>query len=287
MSDQVRTRNNTAIVVDSTADLPDSLAADSNLSMVPLNVHFGDETFRDWVDIRPREFYARLRTASRLPTTSQPPAGAFIEEYRRLRRRFDHVYSVHLSSRLSGTLESATVAQREVDGVTVIDSEMVTLAVALLVQRLLARLDAGTTHEDILAYAERYRREAGRLFALDTLEYLQRGGRIGRASGMAGSLLQIKPVLTFTDGVVDAYKKVRGERKVMATMREYFLERTNPGSPVYVAVAHSDAPARAEEMVALVQNTDRQVEISLVGEIGSVIGTYAGPGAVALFFCQE
>ncbi|MCZ7661966.1 MAG: DegV family protein [Thermoleophilia bacterium] len=287
MSDATRTRENTAIVVDSTADLPDVLLADPNLSMVPLNVHFNDDTFRDWVDIRPREFYARLRKAPKLPTTSQPSAGSFIEVYRGLKERFDHIYSIHLSGKLSGTLASATLAQDEVEGVTVLDSQVVTVAIALLAQRLLVRLGAGTTHDEIVAYVERYRRESGRLFVLDTLEYLQKGGRIGRASGMAGSLLNIKPLLTFTEGEVDAYKKVRGERKAMAAMIDYFTSRTVPDRPVHTAMAHADAPARAEEMLRLVRATGRKVDPVLLGEVGSVIGTYAGPGAVALFFIQE
>ena len=104
---------------------------------------------------------------------------------------------------------------------------------------------------------------------------------------MAGSLLTIKPLLTFTEGEVDAYKKVRGERKAMAAMIDYFTSRTVPDRPVHTAVAHADAPARAEEMLRLVRATGRKVDPVLLGEVGSVIGTYAGPGAVALFFIQE
>lgn len=280
-------RTNTAIVVDSCADLPDEVIADPNLAMVPLKLHFGDDTFRDWIDIRPAEFYARLRKADRLPTTSQPSAGEFQSEYRRLRERFDHIFSIHLSDRLSGTFSSATLAKEGFAGITVVDSEMASLAVGLLVHRLLGLLDRGTTRGEFLEYIDRYRREAGRLFLLDTLEYLQKGGRIGKASSVAGSLLHIKPLLTFSDGIVDAYKKVRGERKAMIAMQEYLLEHTQPGSPVRVCIAHGDAPDRGEELAALVQATDRIIDICLRGEVGAVIGTYAGPGAVALFFIQE
>jgi len=280
-------RSNTAIVVDSCADLPDEVIADPNLTMVPLKLHFGDDTFRDWVDIRPTEFYVRLRDAERLPTTSQPSAGEFQTEYRRLRERFDHIFSVHLSDRLSGTFSSATLAKEGFAGITVVDSEMASLAVGLLAHRLLALLDRGTTRGEFLAYIDRYRREAGRLFLLDTLEYLQKGGRIGKASSVAGSLLHIKPLLTFSDGIVDTYKKVRGERKAMVAMQEYLLEHTQPGSPVRVCIGHGDSPDRAEELAALVQATDRTIDICLRGEVGAVIGTYAGQGAVALFFIQE
>jgi EDD domain protein, DegV family len=280
-------RTNTAIVTDSTADLPDEVIADPNLTMVPLKLHFGDETFRDWIDIRPAEFYARLRVADRLPTTSQPSAGEFQIEYRRLRERYDHIFSIHLSDRLSGTISSANLAREGFAGITVIDSEMASLAVGLLVYRLLGLLDRGTTREEFLQYIDRYRRTAGRLFLLDTLDYLQKGGRIGKASSVAGSLLHIKPLLTFDEGVVDAYKKVRGARKAMIAMQEYLLERTQPGTPVRVCVAHGGAPGKAEELVALLQTTDRDLDVCLRGEVGAVIGTYAGPGAVALFFIQE
>ncbi|MHB0978548.1 MAG: DegV family protein [Thermoleophilia bacterium] len=277
-------RTNAAVVVDSTADLSEGLAADPNLSMVPLNVHFGEETFKDWIDIQPQEFYRRLKSADRLPTTSQPSAGAFIEEYKRLRTQFEFIFSIHLSAKLSGTFESASVAQAEVSGVTVIDSEMASLAVGLLARQVLGLIDRGTTKDEILAYVERYRREAGRLFLLSTLEYLQKGGRIGRASGLAGSLLNIKPLLTFEDGIVHPYKKVRGESKALAAVQEYFLEKTKPGVRYAVAVAHADAPSKVDEIIEVLKKTDRDFRVVLKGQVGSVIGTYAGPEAVALFF---
>lgn len=280
-------RTNAAVVVDSTADLSDGLAADPNLSMVPLNVHFGEETYRDWVDMRPTEFYQRLARAERLPTTSQPSVGAFIEEYRRLCSQFERVFSLHLSAKLSGTFESATLAQREVPGVTVIDSEVASMAVALLARQILGLLDRGTTESEILGYADRFRRESGRLFLLGTLEYLQKGGRIGRASGLAGSLLNIKPLLTFEDGIVHPYKKVRGEQRALAAMKEYFLEKTRPGSTVSVAIAHGQAPERVDAVIGLLADTDRDVRVVLKGQVGAVIGTYAGPEAVALFFVEE
>jgi len=280
-------RTNAAIVVDSTADLSEGIAADPNLSMVPLNVHFGEETFKDWVDIKPNEFYQRLAKAERLPTTSQPPVGAFIEEYKRLRTQFERIFSVHLSAKLSGTFESATLAQREVSGVTVIDSEVASMAVALLARQLLGLLDRGTTEAEILEYVDRFRRESGRLFLLGSLEYLQKGGRIGRASGLAGSLLNIKPLLTFQDGIVHPYKKVRGDQKALAAMKDYFLDNTHPGRKVAVAIAHGDSPERIDSVMELLSTTDRDFRVVLKGQVGSVIGTYAGPEAVALFFVEE
>jgi DegV family protein with EDD domain len=280
-------RSNTVLVVDSTADLPTNLAQDENVFMVPLNVHFGEDVYRDWVDIRPPEFYARLRAASQPPRTSQPSAGAFISAYTELRERFERIYSLHLSAKLSGTLASASLAEQEVEGVTLIDTELASVGISLLVDRLLVLLERGTTEQELEAYVERYRTERGFLFLVATLEYLQKGGRIGRASSLAGSLLNVRPLLTFTEGEVDAYKKVRGERKALGAVRDYFLERTRPGSPVYMSIGHADAPDKGEELAALLRETDREIDLRFMAEIGPVIGTYGGPGTIGLFFIQE
>jgi DegV family protein with EDD domain len=280
-------RSNVALVVDSTADLPPVLTGDPNVFMVPLNLHFGDDVYKDWVDIRPEDFYRRLRTASQPPRTSQPSAGSFISMYQSLIGRFDQVFSLHLSSKLSGTYASASLAQSEVEHVEVIDTGLASVGISLLVDRLLVLLERGTTREELLTYVERFRQELGFLFLLSTLEYLQRGGRIGRASSLAGSLLNIKPLLTFTDGEVDVYKKVRGERKALAAVKEYFLERTRPGTPVYMALGHADALETAQRVKELLLATDRDIDLRFLSEIGAVIGTYGGPGTVGLFFIQE
>jgi DegV family protein with EDD domain len=280
-------RGNVALVVDSTADLPPLLAADPNVFMVPLNVHFGDEVYKDWIDIRPEDFYRRLRSAPQPPRTSQPSAGSFISTYQSLLPRFGQIFSLHLSSKLSGTFESASLARSEVENVTVIDTGLASVGISLLVDRLLALLARGTTAEEILAYTERFRRDMGFLFMLSTLEYLQKGGRIGRASSLAGSLLSIKPLLTFTEGEVDVYRKVRGERKALAAIKEYFLEKTKPGRPVYLALGHADARESAERISQILDDSDRQIELRFLTEIGAVIGTYGGPGTVGLFFIQE
>jgi len=280
-------RGNTALVVDSTADLPPTLKDDPNLSMVPLSIHFGDETYKDWVEIDASTFYEKLEVADKLPTTSQPPPGAFVAEYRRLREQYEHVFSLHLSALLSGTYASATSAEQEVDGVTVVDTELVSLGISLLIERLLVLLDAGTDESEFLGYINRFKNNRGFLFQVSTLEYLQKGGRIGRASSIAGGLLNIRPLLTIDDGVVDAYKKVRGDKRAMAEMESYFLERTDSEKTVYVGVAHADAPEKMEKLERILLATDRDVDIRFRGLVGPVIGTYAGPGATAFTFTQE
>ena len=281
-------RSTTAIVVDSTADLPDFLAADPNITMVPLTVYFGEEAYLDWVELGPSEFYKKLQSAPELPRTSQPSAGAFLEQYKTLRERYERVYSVHLSGRLSGTCASATVAQSQIDGVKVIDSQVATGGIALLVDRLIERVDRGTPEDDFDAYIEKFLAQKTFYFLPTTLDYLHKGGRIGRAAHLVGTLLNIKPVLSIDEGVIDIYKKVRGVHQALEVMRDGLLEHTRPGMSTYVSLSHALNLPVLEQLREMVEEaTDRDIQIRLTSVVGSVIGTYVGPGAVALCFIQE
>lgn len=281
-------RTTTAIVVDSTADLPDYLANDPNISMVPLTVYFGEEAYLDWVEIKPAEFYERLKTSPMLPRTSQPSAGAFLDCYKGLRQRFERVYSVHLSSKFSGTCASAEVAQSQIDGVRVVDSEVATGGIALLVDRLLEQLDRGTSEEVFDAYIARFVAEKTFYFLPTTLEYLFKGGRVGRASHLVGTLLNIKPILSIEEGVVDVFKKVRGVTQALEVMRDGVIERTQPGRPTYVSLSHAfNEPALSQLRELIEALDDRDVHLIPTSIVGPVIGTYVGPGAVALCFIQE
>lgn len=281
-------RETTAILVDSTADLPDHLAADPNVNMIPLTVYFGDEAYKDWVEMKPAEFYQRLATAPELPRTSQPSAGAFLDEYKRLLAQYQRVYSVHLSAHFSGTIASAEVARAQVDGVKVVDSQLATGGIALLVDRILERIDRGTTEAELDAYIERFQREKVFYFLPTTLDQLYKGGRIGRASHLVGGLLNIKPVLIIDEGVIDVYKKVRGVRQALEVMRDGLLEHTQPGSTVFVSLSHGLNEPVLGQLRGLVEGiTDRDIQIRLTSVVGAVIGTYVGPGAVSLCFIQE
>ena len=281
-------RTTTAIVVDSTADLPDYLANDPNISMVPLTVYFGEEAFLDWVELKPEAFYERLKTSPVLPRTSQPSAGAFLDRYKALRQRYERVYSVHLSGKFSGTVASAEVAQSQIDGVRVVDSELATGGIALLVDRLMERLDRGTPEEEFEAYIAKFLAEKGFYFLPTTLDYLFKGGRIGRASHLVGTILNIKPVLSIDGGVIDVFKKVRGVPQALEVMRDGVLEHTRPGRPVYASLSHAyNEPAMLRLRDLLEQVDDREIRLMPVSIVGPVIGTYVGPGAVALCFIQE
>lgn len=281
-------RNTTAIVVDSTADLPDHLAGDPNISMVPLTVYFGEEAYLDWVELKPQEFYERLQAGPVLPRTSQPSAGAFLERYKELREKYERVYSVHLSSKFSGTCASAEVAQSQIDGIRVVDSELATGGIALLVDRLLERLDHGTPEEEFEAYIDKFLAEKVFYFLPTTLEYLFKGGRIGRASHLVGTLLNVKPVLTIEEGVIDVYRKVRGVSQALELMRDGLVEHTVPDKTTYVSLSHALNEPVLQQLRTLVEAVpDRDIQIRTTSIVGSVIGTYVGPGAVALSFIQE
>jgi DegV family protein with EDD domain len=282
------TSADTAIVLDSTADLPDAADRFPNWRVVPLYVNFGDESLRDGVDIDAAEFYERLRASSLFPTTSQPTPGDFLACYRDL-EAYERVLSLHVSAKVSGTFASAEAAAAQLgDGrVRAIDTETASASIAMLGLAIQRRLDRGTTDEEVDALVDRYRRERGLLFTVDTLEFLARGGRIGKAAAFAGTLLQVKPILSIEDGEVEPIKRVRGERKAFAELAEA-LETEARDEPAYrLAVAHAAAPERAAELEALVREQRPHAELELVVALGAVIGAHAGPGTLALFWFRD
>ena len=280
------TGQNTAIVVDSTADFPEAPQRFANWRVVPLYVLFGDESYRDYEELSPAEFYARLRTAPELPTTSQPTPGDFLAAYEQL-SSYDRIYSLHLSSALSGTYQSAVTAAAEVDDkVRVVDSEAASAAVAMLGLAIQRRLDRGTTDEEIDELIRRYKRDAGLIFTVDTLEYLRRGGRIGRASAWAGQLLHVKPILTIEREVVPL-KRVRGNQKAMQEFVNAFTSTTKDTPTLKVGIAHADAPERAEQLRKMVRAERNQAEVEIVTTLGAVLGTHAGPGTVGFFWFDD
>jgi DegV family protein with EDD domain len=281
------TAENTAIVVDSTADFPDAPKQFPNWRVVPLYVRFGDESKRDYVDIGPDEFYARLRTAAELPTTSQPTPGDFLAAYEEL-AGYERIYSLHISAKLSGTFESARTAAGEVgDKVRVIDTESASAAIAMLGLVIQRRLERGTTDEEVAALVERYKREAGLLFTVDTLEFLKRGGRIGKAAAFAGNLLHIKPILAIQDGEVVPIKRVRGNQKAVQEFRRIFEEATTDTPDLRVGIAHADAPEREATLRALVADVRPHAQIDIATTLGAVVGTHAGPGTVGFFWFED
>ena len=281
------TTDNTAIVLDSTADFPGAPDRFPNWRVVPLYVRFGAESYRDYVDIGPAEFYERLRTSEELPTTSQPTPQDFLAAYEEL-ADYERVLSLHVSAKLSGTFASAESAAGQAGGrVRVIDTATASAAIAMLGLAIQRRLESGTTDEEVDALADRVKRESGLIFTLDTLEFLARGGRIGRASSWAGQLLHIKPILTLAEGEVLPIKRVRGNRKAIQEFASAFGEGTVDGPGLRVGIAHAEAPERMAALDELVRDLRPQAEIEIATSLGPVVGTHAGPGTVGLFWRQD
>ena len=281
------TAANTAIVVDSTADFPEAQERFPNWRMVPLYVRFGDQSYRDYVEIGPEAFYARLRTAAELPTTSQPTPGDFLAAYEQL-ADYERVYSLHISAKLSGTYESARTAAAELgDRVRMVDTETASAAITMLGLAIQRRLERGTTDEEVAVLVERYKDEHRLLFTVDTLEFLAKGGRIGRAAKFAGQMLNIKPILTIDDGEVLPLKRVRGNQKAMQEFVSEFTQGSTDEPGLRVGIAHADAPERAEALVKMVRDVRPQAEIETVTTLGAVVGTHAGPGTVGFFWFTD
>jgi DegV family protein with EDD domain len=281
------TAENTAVVLDSTADFPDAQIRFPNMRVVPLYVRFGEQSFRDYVELDPHGFYERLRTAAELPTTSQPTPQDFLSTYNAL-AGYERIYSLHISSKLSGTFQSASLAASEVDGdrVRLIDTESASVGIGMLaiaIQELLAR---GTTDEEIEELAALHRERAGILFTVDTLEFLAKGGRIGRARALMGNLLNVKPILAIEDGEVVPVTRVRGRTKAFEEFRRRFEAATTDGPGLGIGIAHAEAEEAVEQLRAIVLASRPQAEVKLVTSLGAVVGTHAGPGTVGFFWFQ-
>jgi fatty acid kinase fatty acid binding subunit len=281
------TQANTAIVLDSTSDFPEAADRYPNMRVVPLYVRFGEDTYRDYVELAPQAFYERLAGAAALPTTSQPTPHDFADVYAEL-STYDRIYSLHLSAKLSGTFQSAALAAEDLgDRIRLVDTETASLAIAMLASAFQRRLSRGTTDEELDALVESFKQRCDVVFTVGTLEYLQKGGRIGRAQALAGTLLNVKPILSIDDGIVVPIGRVRGRQKALEEFARVFTEKTEDRAGLRIAVAHAEAPEWIDVITQLVQSRRPQAEIELVGSLGAVVGAHAGPGAVGFFWFQD
>jgi DegV family protein with EDD domain len=282
------TTANTAIVLDSTADFPDASERFPNWRVVPLYVTFGTQSYKDGVELTADEFYERLRASSELPTTSQPTPADFLAVYEQL-GAYERILSLHIASNLSGTFQSAGTAAAELgDGrVRTLDSESASVAISMLALAIQRRLERGTSDEEIDELVARYLREHGLLFTVDTLEFLARGGRIGKAKAFAGQLLHVKPILAIRDGEVLPVKRVRGNRKAVQEFVDALESNTRDEPGLRVGIAHADAPERMVQLEKMVRHIRPKAQIEMETSLGAVIGAHAGPGTVGFFWFSD
>ena len=267
------------IVTDSTSDISKELAEEHGITVIPLTISFGTESYRDGIDLSADEFYARLQITKALPTTSQPPPALFQHAYEHLVTRGD-VVSIHLSHKFSGTIETARAAARDVapDKISVVDSTSVSMGLGMCTIAAARVAKAGGTREACAAAAESV---AGRLrvaIAFETLEYLRRGGRIGRARTFLGGLLRLKPILTVKDGETFPVTRVRSRAKALD---ELFALCARDKRIDEIAIMHTTTPDDAASLADRARAAHPGIRL-YVGRFGPVLGVHGGPGMLGL-----
>jgi DegV family protein with EDD domain len=279
------------IVTDSTADIPAHIVKELGITVVPLKVHFEKETFLDGVTIQPEQFYQKLETAESLPTTSQPSPINFVETFKELVQDVEgdvQIISIHLSSALSGTVQSAKLAQSMLEehmDITVIDSKKASYAIGIIVIAVAKAAREGKSKEECISLAHYLIKESAVYFLVDSLTYLQKGGRIGKASAVLGSLLNIKPILSLDEqGEVFAMDKVRGNKKALLRIIQ-LLKEFSGDHQVHLGISHAASPDEAQEMVKALKQ-DFQVKDEVITDIGPVIGTHVGPKTIAIMMIK-
>lgn len=248
--------------------------------MVPLTVTFGNESFTDGLDISPEEFFTRLKSVKDLPQTSQPSSASFADTFRKVLDKGMDVVSVNLSSKLSGTFNSARMAAEEIDParIRVVDSLAATMQFGWTVVEAARAANDGADIDDVEQAAKSAIERANCFAVLQTLDYVYKGGRIGRASHMVGSALGIKPILNFIDGVLTPVERVRTWKKALTRAIEL---AANAGEVTDIAVLHADNQQDADATAEKLQQRFPDANI-VVGWVGTTIGTYAGPGAIGI-----
>lgn len=275
------------IITDSTADLPENKAKELGIEIVPLPVYFGQECFRDGVDLTPSQFYEKLSKVEELPKTSQATPMEFLNIFQKYLNMGDEVFGLFLSSEMSGTYQSAALAKAEIDSekIVVMDSRTVTLGLGLLVIEAAKLRDAGKSLAELTKATEEYISKLRLWAVVDTLKYLKMGGRISPTSAAMGSVMGISPIISVKDGKVESIGKSRGRKNGIKRIAQ-LVEKEKPDTSYTIVFGHSNAPdALREELDVLLPLI--KVNDYLVGNIGAAVGTHAGPGAVGIAYIAK
>lgn len=280
------------IVTDSTAHLSMDVRQKHNLAVIPLKSIFGTTTYRDEVDLTNEQFYKMLPHAKEHPTTSQPSAGEFEQMYKPFLDAGKEIVSLHISPKLSGTYASACAAKTELENqfkkalpISIVETPWLSMALGLLVVAAAQAAEAGQSREQVVATINALIPKLNLVFVLDTLEYLRRGGRIGGARAMVGTLLNVKPMLEIKGGQVEQLEQPRSRAKALARLMEVLEERSG-GKPLHLAVLHANARAEAEQIGKQIRARYECKEFYIT-EIGPAIGVHSGPNALGLAFYAE
>jgi DegV family protein with EDD domain len=276
------------IITDSTADLSAEEYEKHDIGLVPLTIHLGDKTWRDFWEVEPDVYYAMLRTSRAFPTTSQPSPQDFINTYGPFVEKGEPILSIHLSSRLSGAFQSATLARAHFPEarIEVVDSLQASLGLGLAVLLCTEKAESGNSFEDVVDFALRLIPRIETYFSLDSLEFIHRGGRIGKAQAFLGTLMKIKPLLRLSGGEIQPFEKVRTTERLLTRFVEIVEKAAHEGGPLRLTVAESD---NGEVVAGLLQRLLGIGGVDLVSRIklGGVITSHAGPGAMAVSFVRS
>ncbi len=276
-----------ALVTDSTTYMPPELVKKYNISVAPQVLIWGDQTYKDDVDIQSGEFFTRLKTAKEMPTTSQVAVVSFQEIFQDLVNKDFEILALLVSSKLSGTVQSAFQAKELMSSagakVNIVDSQSVAMALGFQVLAVARALEQGASLREAVGLAEKLYEYTGIFFAVDTLEFLHRGGRIGGAQRFIGSALNLKPILAIQDGKVEGIERIRTKNKAHDRVLELTIERVSQRSPVHLATLHANAVEDARILLARAEQALNPVE-SFLTEVSPTVGTHAGPGTVGLAF---
>lgn len=273
----------TAVVTDSTVYIPKETRERLHIHMMPLNVIFSNEAYREEVDITADEFYEEVKKQDKLPTTSQPPIGLFVEKFKELEKEYDDVISIHLSSGISGTYQGAISAGDMVEGIRVhaFDSEISCRVQGFYVLEAAQMALEGKSVEEIMARLQEMKQSIRAYFMADDLSHLQRGGRLSSAQALIGSLLQVKPVLHFVDKVIVPFEKIRTRKKAMKRIADLLGEDAASGLPFRAVIIHAKREKEAKEWQAELETRFPNVEFDL-SYFGPVIGTHLGEGSMGM-----
>jgi len=278
-----------AIVTDSTSDISKETADRLKITVVPLKVIFGDESFLDdGKEITLGEFYRRMKESEKLPTTTQPTPKDFIETYTGLLKENESIISIHISKKMSGTINSAELAKKEMPGkdIEIIDTGLVSYPLSFVVIKAARMANEGNSKEEILRNINDLKTKINVLFVPSTLENLKKGGRIGKAKGLIASLLEIKPILTVHDGEVSQFKTTRRWNQAKTELINSMKTMVKNPENLVVSVGDSDSKEEGQEMYDRIKETFNPKEISRF-DIGVIVGTHLGPGGLCTTFYEE
>jgi len=278
-----------AIVTDSTSDIPKNMVEKYQITSVPLSVIFEEETFLDdGKQITTEEFYKKLRSAEKLPTTTQPTPGDFVDVYNDLLKDHERILSIHISKKMSGTINSAEMAKQQMPDapIEIMDSEYVHMPLGFLVLEAAKIAAAGGSYDKIISGINSVKSKMNELFVPSTLEYLKKGGRIGKAKGLIASLLEIKPILSIHDGEVSQFKTARRWNQAKTEILNSMETMIEDPSKLIVSVGDSDIEEDGAEMYGRIKEKFGPKEIFRVN-VGTVVGTHLGPGAIAISFYEN